>query len=218
MDLEKHRARGPASGLFYDVAFNVLHWSLREDANVGKNVRLVKLDPAYNIISADAYTMEGAIPASFALPSIPGISFPKGLSLDAASIEPATETLYVYVCTQHDEDQRKQASLFRAALSEDGSNGGRAYELVRVDESTGDGPLMQSIATVESPDCNLPAKFFFTLTGDVFLQNPYYPNTLGVNNVYMGGMCRACPEGLTTEDGMSAQSVEDCRHVICSGS
>lgn len=136
-------------------------------------------------------------PATF----ITGDTFPLGLSLDAASIEPESNILYAYLCANGNE-----ARMYKAEINLDRR---RTGPFLPLDGGEVDpGILLRSMQRFDSPLCRLPVRFFFTMYGLLFYQLPYNESALGAMNVYVAGTCERCPDGLIS-DG-TGPSVSSC--------
>lgn len=190
-----------AAGLLYDHAYNVIYWTLFQTwstpyshATERKTVHRVVLYPDYDINYVEARPAFNS--------SSPSSQHPLGLSLEAASIEPSANgnQIYAYLC--HMGNRARLYKITRGNLN-------RNTSFAPLDST--DGPVLRSIEVINSTQCILPAKFFFTLHGRLFWQQPYSGPVTGSDHVFMAGNCQKCPNGLTSIGGQ-AVSVDMCRY------
>lgn len=212
VDLASHSSTYASTGLLYDISLNVVYWTAFQTWAIPyshttekKTVHRIVLGPTYDV----SYIDWSFIAAS----SYNQTAHPLGISMEAASIEPGSNMLYAYLCYQ-----QQEARLFRMPIivSDDGSfvRSGSFLQLSEQQELYGyAGPVLQSIQSIASPQCKLPARFFFTMHGRLFLQMPFYGIKPGMNDVFLAGMCKPCPQGLTS-DGRIAISADMCRQVM----
>lgn len=208
--LTVHSTSG-SQGLFFDVAFNVVYWSLFQTWNVpysqnteGKAVYKITLYPDYDIKNVET------VP-SLSVPNQNLADYPLGISLEAASMEPADGgTLFAFIV------HKNELRLFKllAVQQTEGTEAGFARASEFLPLSVDDGIALRSIEKISwslpAAKYTLPAKFFFTLHGRLFLQMPYYGPMVGANDVYLVGSCQSCPAGLTSL-GSLAKSEDMCR-------
>lgn len=205
----------PGKALLYDVAFNIIYWTVFQTWNAAygqdtekRTIYRVLLDPEYNISLVDYSGPAFDAPPPSAASSV---EHPLGISLEAASMEPSDGgMLYVYLCRLGSE-----AKLYKIPVLQMESGGGaaRSRQILPLEESN-DGPALSSIERMASATCRLPAKFFFTLHGRLFVQRPFYgANLPGADDISIVGNCQRCPYGLTSVAG-KATSVDMCRYSI----
>ena len=206
VDLAKHSSPTSyaAAGLLYDHSFNAIYWTLFQTwskpyshATEKKTVHRVVLYPDYDI----NYTETSS---AFNYPG-PASQHPLGLSLEASSVEPSSENnaIYAYLC-----HMGSRARLYKLSTATARGTYIRNTSFGPLDST--DGPVLKSIEVVNSTQCLLPTKFFFTLHGRLFWQRPYYGPAVGTDSVFLAGNCQMCPNGLTSIPGQ-AVSVDMCR-------
>ena len=211
---EEGRAPYAGVSLLYDVSLNVIYWTIFATWSIPyshdtekKSVMRIVLDPSYDIDYMEPMFQQQ-------MQQTQQLQFPLGISMQAASIEPESNILYAYLCYNGNE-----ARLFKLpiAASETSTNKQQREEsflpLDRDQDLHGRvGPVLASMEIFPSSKCSLPAKFFFTLHGRLFFQMPFDGIIRpGVNDVFMAGMCKPCPYGLTS-DGSIAISEDMCRY------
>lgn len=97
----------------------------------------------------------------------PSLQLPLGLTLESASIEPETNTIYAYLCTSTQENVRS-AILYKIPLATVTQRSSQMLPLTMEE----DGPVLGSVQTFAQSqlECKLPARFAFTLHGRLFFQ------------------------------------------------
>lgn len=229
--LPRHSTKHASTSLFYDIQFNTAYVTTYEAASFQgrRHVLKIRLSPSYNFKSENSSTSSNAAPSAleptgWSMPSTAALSeqllqpsFPQGMILDSAAVDPLTGDLFFYTPTLLSASSLYVSLLYYIPAEnreESGAvmTGQRTMQPVFVEDpvrSAYHQRLFASISLIFNTD-RAPV-LAFTLHGGLYVQYPWYSGYFVPLAV-----CTPCPSGLTSPAGATwvGQCVCPDRHYM----